>query len=546
MNYWFLIALVSLFYYLPWQSLMGYSWCIDLNVRLSPNDSFFGTYYFWWTNLLYLPTFFFALVALPFAAGASQSTRYLLYVPALFLASYPFELWDYLTSNTGLYSSLYHSYGSNSLLTNTLNRYHPLVFYVSSATLLVVFFQSIGLLTVNFKYATQSYLGKARATAWFGIFINLIALWMGSWWALQEGTWGGWWNWDSSETFGLMVSLILISIVHASFSLRQSIAFKHKLWVLTYCFILGYFFIQLNFELVSHNFGAKFFFFFNNNLFFLESVALLIVACYTALNRLKALNALTTIFGSNWTVLRPHSSFNVLGRLAMSVLLLYWVLFSYQPLVSYFLWNFAQINALNFESSLQYLNSTLWVAGLVWLLRAQAQLAFTVVVLCVLISNWKWLFLLLLIPTSWYAVSHSMLFLILTVNLSVFDLVTYSWLTFSEFNYVLCSNSCASQTYSTVILDNVGIEYSELWQSGGQVVSSVWNMASFTNVPILNFFSLLATNDYFQNFYTLSQTYTSVHFAMELPNLNQLNLFFFASILFSGLQAYWKPSATDV
>ena len=525
---------------------MGYSWCIDLNIRISSNDSFLGTYYFWWTNLLYLPTFFFTLVALPFAAGASKSARYLLYVLVLFLVSYPFELWDYLISNVALHSSLYHSYGSNSLLTNTLNRYHPLVFYTSAAALLVVFFQSIGLLSTDLKYVTQGYLAKTRVITWCGIFVNLAALWMGSWWALQEGTWGGWWNWDSSETFGLMVSLVLISIAHASFSLRQSLALKHKLWVLTCCFILGYFFIQLNFELVSHNFGAKFFFFFNNNLFFLELVALLVAACYLTLARLKTLNALTTIFGSNWAVLQSRASFGALGRLSMSTLLAYWILFSYQPLISYFLWNFAQVNALNFESSLQYLNSALWVAGLVWLLRVHAHLTLIVVVLSVLISNWKWLLILLLIPTSWYAVSHSALLLILTVNLSVFDMVTYSWATFSEFSYALCSNNCSVQTYSTITLDSVGIEYSELWQSGGQVVSSVWNMASFTNVPILNFFSLLATNDYFQNFYTLSQTYISVHFAMELPNLNQLNIFFFSAILFSSLQVYWKPSTRDV
>jgi hypothetical protein len=52
-------------------------------------------------------------------------------------------------------------------------------------------------------------------------------------------------------------------------------------------FLLSYFFIQLNFDLVSHNFGAKFFFFFNNNLFFLEAVFFLLVlilyTCYVSL-----------------------------------------------------------------------------------------------------------------------------------------------------------------------------------------------------------------------------------------------------------------------
>ena len=45
--------------------------------------------------------------------------------------------------------------------------------------------------------------------------------------------------------------------------------------------VFSYFFVQLNFELASHNFGSKFFFFFNSNLFFAEILvfALFGLAC---------------------------------------------------------------------------------------------------------------------------------------------------------------------------------------------------------------------------------------------------------------------------
>ena len=44
--------------------------------------------------------------------------------------------------------------------------------------------------------------------------ILTITLYFGGWWALQEGSWGGWWNWDASEVLGLITLLYLILAVH--------------------------------------------------------------------------------------------------------------------------------------------------------------------------------------------------------------------------------------------------------------------------------------------------------------------------------------------
>jgi heme/copper-type cytochrome/quinol oxidase subunit 1 len=74
---------------------------------------------------------------------------------------------------------------------------------------------------------------------------------------LQEGSWGGWWNWDPSEVFGLLTLLFFISRIHKVFS-KQNFS-KNVLNDLTFFVILFqiYFFTQLNFDLVSHNFGTK-------------------------------------------------------------------------------------------------------------------------------------------------------------------------------------------------------------------------------------------------------------------------------------------------
>jgi cytochrome c biogenesis factor len=48
----------------------------------------------------------------------------------------------------------------------------------------------------------------------FYIILIIITLFMGSWWALQEGSWGGWWNWDPSEVFGLLFLLAYLYLIH--------------------------------------------------------------------------------------------------------------------------------------------------------------------------------------------------------------------------------------------------------------------------------------------------------------------------------------------
>ena len=74
--------------------------------------------------------------------------------------------------------------------------------------------------------------------------------------------------------FGLMVSLALLSLMHSEItpSVHYLLVLKSVFFVVAV--VASYFFMQLNFELVSHNFGSKFFFFFNNNLFFLEVIIL--------------------------------------------------------------------------------------------------------------------------------------------------------------------------------------------------------------------------------------------------------------------------------
>jgi hypothetical protein len=91
---------------------------------------------------------------------------------------------------------------------------------------------------------------------------NFIGLALGSWWAFQEGTWGGWWNWDSSEVFGLEFFLLILYVTHTYWKSSDLLAWSISISCQFLAVLITYFFIQLNFDLVSHNFGVKFFFFF--------------------------------------------------------------------------------------------------------------------------------------------------------------------------------------------------------------------------------------------------------------------------------------------
>tara|TARA_B110001469_G_scaffold80052_1_gene75732 strand:+ start:1136 stop:1507 length:372 start_codon:yes stop_codon:yes gene_type:complete len=77
---------------------------------------------------------------------------------------------------------------------------------------------------------------------------------------------------------GLTVTLSLLTVLHTHLPSSNYPSVCLKVAFLLAAVLESYFFLQLNFELVSHNFGSKFFFFFNNNLFFLEVLAAMMLS----------------------------------------------------------------------------------------------------------------------------------------------------------------------------------------------------------------------------------------------------------------------------
>jgi hypothetical protein len=133
----------------------------------------------------------------------------------------------------------------NLLLNNSINKLHPALIYLALMSSLISF-SNLNLRNINYRLL---------AHALFNLAVILVSLTLGGWWAYQEGSWGGWWNWDASEMFGLFILTTLLILSHTLHTLNlYYVSFMRNITILL---VLYYSFLQLNFSLISHNFGIR-------------------------------------------------------------------------------------------------------------------------------------------------------------------------------------------------------------------------------------------------------------------------------------------------
>lgn len=108
-----------------------------------------------------------------------------------FLILYYIELSDYWYINSMLLNLNIYSENFNNLLINSINKYHPLLLYIS----IFVFYFTILLFYYFLKKPNYFLFLKIQIFIKFFIqnYIKYIifSLFLGSFWALQEGSWGG-------------------------------------------------------------------------------------------------------------------------------------------------------------------------------------------------------------------------------------------------------------------------------------------------------------------------------------------------------------------
>ena len=239
-------------------SKFTFSLCtLDLLTRSYLNTFILNNLYFFWTSLWYLYLFFFTIIFCYIFVKFSKVSWFHFVISTLFLI-FNFILYkESFFSNFLTTDVMTNGENINILLKNSVNKIHPFLLYSSSS----IFFAT---LPMFFIFRGYKVLGES---AFYNMLIInkisycllyiLVALYLGSWWALQEGSWGGWWNWDPSEFFGLIILFFILSFFHVKLNL------KCTQWLYYFSFIsISYLFIfflllQLNFSIISHNFGFR-------------------------------------------------------------------------------------------------------------------------------------------------------------------------------------------------------------------------------------------------------------------------------------------------
>ena len=512
------VVLVSLFLSLPFNLVNGYSIFLDSPLRTTLNGSFIESYSFWWTSLTYLPPFFFLFLILVFTIkNLSLGVRNLhLYSLLLFLVYLP-EVVDYTPLNVIDLTTSYSNYGLNRLLTNTLNKYHPLVFYFSACALLSASYIYTTEVTYSHRtFKTPSALKYWERNSWLIVLVNLFSLFMGSWWALQEGTWGGWWNWDSSEVLGLEVSLIALSLNHSYYRIRHCEKFLLKCAWLISLLITSYFFIQLNFELVSHNFGSKFFFFFNNNLFSIEVILSLLLTLLTTFRYYRYSSEIELTFLDRCIQINTTATLSLFKNY-LPFLILAWLFLGYKPLMNYFSWNFLGLNLFNYDSSLQTINLLLLIGLLLWAMTYTKHPLLLCAHFTSLSVNWIWILLLTFTFSTMTTRVHGLIVTFTVLNLTLADLFPVYW--FTQIPYLntflpsatswVSELSAAADTYSWDLVRGISTLSTR--------TTSSWDTISLMNAPSTNFFSLELSNSRSLNYYELGASYTIAYLEFQLP-----------------------------
>jgi len=322
---------------------------IDFSFRNDPNEYFFNFYSTFWTTLWYF-LIYLLLLSLALVVNSQLRTNYyLLIVFFVFVLLGGYELISFCYTNTNF--NMFNNFVIiiNFLLINTLNKYHPLLFYLSISSFFYFYMNLFYKNNFNYFYKNHStnYLIRTMSSL---LIITTVSLVLGSWWAFQEGSWGGWWNWDPSESFGLFLLIIVNINVHLYSNFKNNFLIKNLfiLFILTYALV--YCLLQMSYTLTSHNFGLKFFYFFNNNLFLIE-IMILSVA-YSLINTI-----LHFFFFIEYLTIAPLSYIAFVFFKKKTYALIFFILsvtliLSFKLLIFFFSWNLTLFNYLNINTLL--------------------------------------------------------------------------------------------------------------------------------------------------------------------------------------------------
>ena len=347
----------------------------------------------------------------------------------------------------------------NILLSNSINKFHPALFYLT--LLLGMLYQPTNKFNASRSYTCIDSTSSHNYYTLVTIPIIIFTLSLGSWWALQEGSWGGWWNWDPSEVFGLLVMLVHLNSVH-----RKTASAHQFIWLSVF---FTYTFIQLNFDLVSHNFGTRVDQFIDSSHNFLSLLLFLVILLLlTYLNYLKHW---TSSIISYWPKARGYVlSWGYLLYLWISVI----VLSSFTLLLNDFFWKTLQINVLNTTSITHYF--TIFTIVLLTVRTWSINIFMPIILATLTVTVQGGLIYSILVYPNLTSLFHTSLLTTLYAMSGELHQSVSSWFFLGESSSVTKNFGISDSFNTTVTLNNFFIEYVTPQLVNTTVSELFWNI----------------------------------------------------------------------
>lgn len=471
----------------------------DILTHVYLNDFYLNNYYFLWTQFFLLPTLLIYIIYYYLTLFMKIKNLYNICFISIILFLMSWWIFEYYITNNYNYIIINNPYSYNNLLYNPLNKYHPIMFFISyiyvySILTYINFFQN----NRNMYYLNYTVLvlyKTATIKLNFYWLLMLISLYFGSWWAIQEGSWGGWWNWDSSEVFGLLILTFFLVLIHLYY---PQITYTY---VVTLCYIWStliffiYTVLQMSYTLVSHNFGLSILDYGYVNTSFLFICNLLIIlyvlinySVYNILLRLKLLIYYTLAYQ-----LSLRKKF--ISSYVITFLLIYIYILSFNPIINNIFWTSLNVEILNKWFS--WVNPKLVLLLFIYTLFWVQNSFFTLLYLLTYIPHF-----INYIPVIVYSIGRNIKVTLLHILLLITFITSLQLNTtvFVVWDYICNSNTdylfttSRSPYISNIIVDNTYI-IDTLFSLNWEYVISVINSFFWFNTNLVNQLFLIDLSD---------------------------------------------------
>jgi hypothetical protein len=443
-----------------------------------------------WTQFFLLPTllvyivYYYSTLLMKLKNTLNLATLTIL---LLFLLWWVFE---YYLTNSYNYVWLNVPYFYNNLLYNPLNKYHPIMFFISY----IYIYSIVPYLNSFQNYRNTYYINfivriiHKNSTTKLNIYWLLmsISLYFGSWWALQEGSWGGWWNWDSSEVFGLVILTFFLSLTHLNYPYLTHTYYMILcyMWVTLIFFI--YVILQMSYTLVSHNFGLSIldYGYVNTNFVVLCTLILILytVTYYNVFTNLISGILLTTVYYKISTYVRRK----YLLTYTTTLLIIYIYVLSFNPIINNIFWTSLNVEVLNKWFSWVNPKLTLMILIYLFFLSFNSFILFCYILTYIpYFINYSPLIFYSVFKNTKILVFHLLLFItfITSINLNNSVFIVWEYFTNSSTDYL--TTKTRNPYINTLVVDNPyilnNINTLNLNHNMGTINSFFWFSTNLSN-----------------------------------------------------------------